>query len=107
MALLNLSPREFTALMGGHSLGKMHPKRTGFTGQWTRNPTRLSNDYFQTLLGTDWQTYTGETGRVQFKETGKDQLFMLKADLMLKADPELLAIAQEFAADNELFLEEF
>jgi catalase (peroxidase I) len=33
--VMGLSKREFVALLGGgHSLGQMHPDRSGFTGQW-------------------------------------------------------------------------
>jgi|EP01046_Picozoa_sp_COSAG06_P066006 catalase (peroxidase I) len=33
--VMGLTKREFVALLGGgHSLGQMHPERSGFTGQW-------------------------------------------------------------------------
>ena len=33
--VMGLSKREFVALLGGgHSLGQMHPDRSGFMGQW-------------------------------------------------------------------------
>lgn len=118
--LLGMTLREFTALTGGgHALGKMHVERSGFTGQWTTDPRHLDNEYFQVLLGEDWETFnvtsgapTGAAGEKeqaplqQFKAKGKG-LFMLPADLLFRTDPELAAISEEYAADNDLFLDDF
>lgn len=108
MKIMGLSNREMTVLIGGgHSLGKKHYTRSGFNGPWTPDPTRLSNDYFQTLLSEEWEEFTvPQTGKKQFKAKGKD-LFMLKADLMFKIDAEFLAITHEYASDNNLFLDDF
>merc|ERR1719498_427550 len=92
---------------GGHSLGKMHHTRSGFEGQWTSEPTRFSNDYFKTLLSEDWEEFVvPQTGNIQYKAKGKD-LYMLKTDLMFRYDAEFLAIAQDYASDNDLFLADF
>merc|ERR1712093_909420 len=92
---------------GGHSIGSMHQQRTGFDGEWTADPTKLSNDYFKTLLSEQWEAYTvPTTGKMQYKANGK-ALFMLPTDLLFKIDAELAAIAQEYASDNTLFLNEF
>lgn len=108
MKLMNMTAREMTALNGGgHSLGKMHPDRSGFTGQWIAQPTFLSNAFFQTLFEEQWEEYTvPESGKVQYKAAGKD-LYMLKTDLIFRYDAELAAIAQDFASNNDLFLDEF
>eukprot|EP00466_Bigelowiella_natans_P011256 jgi/Bigna1/87257/estExt_fgenesh1_pg.C_180110 len=109
IVLLGLTPREFTALSGAHSFGRMHANVSGF-GEgmaWTREPSVLSNDYFQTLLQEEWRPYTvPKTGKVLYKAEGK-QLFMLKTDLMLRADAELLQHVEEFAGDEGAFFETF
>merc|ERR1712070_973696 len=105
---MGLSSREMTVLNGGgHSLGKMHLARSGFDGAWTPDPTNLTNSWFKTLLSEDWEEYTvPETGKKQFKAKGKN-LFMLNSDLLFKYDAELMAIVEEYAEDNELFLSDF
>jgi len=104
---MGLSYREMAALIGGgHSLGKMHPDRSGFQGSWTEDPTRLSNDYFRTLLTETWEKFTTPGGLQQFKAKGKN-LYMLNIDLLFMYDAELQSITQEYASDNELFLQDF
>lgn len=106
-ALMGLSLREYVALVGGgHSLGSKHVHRSGFVGAWTSAPTLLSNDYFDTLLSETWVSYTAEGGKPQYKALGKE-LYMLPSDLLLKYDPEMLAIAQEFASDEDVLKRQF
>jgi len=108
MEVMGLTPREFVVLMGGgHSLGQMHADRTGFTGAWTETPTTLDSAYFTALLSEKWDEYTvPDTGEMQYKAEGKE-LYMLRTDLMLKADAEYRAIAEEYAVDEQVFLEDF
>ena len=42
--LMGLSSREWVALMGGHTLGRMRSERSGYEGAWTHEPTKFSND---------------------------------------------------------------
>eukprot|EP00164_Ancoracysta_twista_P001494 GFYU01001958.1.p1 GENE.GFYU01001958.1~~GFYU01001958.1.p1 ORF type:complete len:719 (-),score=245.26 GFYU01001958.1:159-2315(-) len=105
--LLGLTKREYVALSGGHSLGKMHVDRSGYSGAWTTNPSKLDNEYFKLLLSEEWEPHhVPDSSKVQYKAAGKD-LYMLKTDLMLTWDAELLAIVQDYAGDNELFTKEF
>jgi len=105
--IMGLSQREYVALIGGHSLGQMHTSRSGYRGSWTTDPTVLNNNYFITLFAEDWEPYTEPTtGKQFYKASGKD-LFMLRTDLVFRYDAELAAIAQEYAGDNDVFLEEF
>ena len=105
-----LSLREFVALMGGHSIGKMHAARSGYSGSWTADPTVLDNSYYKALLNEEWEPYTccwpTRTGKPQYKAKGKE-LFALKVDMMLVYDPELSVAAHEFAADEKLWQTEF
>jgi catalase (peroxidase I) len=108
MQVSGLSLRESVALIGGgHSLGKMHVDRSGFKGHWTEDPTRLSNSYFQNLLNEQWEEIVvPESGKKQFKASGKE-LYMLKSDMLLRADGELAAIVQDYATDEGRFLNDF
>ncbi len=61
----------------------------------------LSNSYFTALLTEEWMLWNN-----QYKANGKE-LYLLQYDLFLKYDAELAAISQNFASDNDLFLETF
>lgn len=107
MNVMGLTTREFTVLMGGgHSLGQMHNDRTGFTGAWTENPATLDNTYFTTLLSEDWEESVAPSSELQYKAKGKD-LYMLNTDLMLRVDAEFRAVAEDYASDELIFMEEF
>jgi len=82
-------------------------RRNGYSGSWSRNPGQLSNTYFQLLLdpSTTWKCsgdrLTGEC------VSSKGDVFMTMEDLALKWEPSLAAIAGEFAADLNLFVQAF
>lgn len=103
-----LTNQEMTVLIGGgHSLGQMHPDRSGFTGAWTATPTALSNEYFRNLFAERWEVYeVPSTGKRQYKAVNKE-LYMLPTDLLFVTDAELASIAEDYASNNDLFLEEF
>ena len=109
---MGLTQREFTALIGaGYSVGDsgdcdgLFCRRDSFTGSKSVS-TSLSNIFFKTLLSESWAVYTiPDTGKQMFKAEGKD-LLILGTDYMFRTDAELLAISQDFAADNDLFLTE-
>jgi len=104
--LMGLNDMEMVALSARlRSPAQMN--RSGFFGSYTNNPTLLSNQYFITLVNEQWMSYivTG-SGNVEYKAVGKE-LFMLPQDMALRWDSAYLAIAQDFAADNNLFLTAF
>merc|ERR1719510_1124833 len=83
----------------------MHAERSGFKGKWTSQPSMLSNQYYTTLLTETWEEYKNpNTGKIQYKAKGKD-IYVLKTDLLLRYDAELLAVTQDFASDNDNFLQ--
>lgn len=102
VALLGLTPSEYTALMGMFSLG-----RNRLAGTWTTTPAVLSNSYFVQLLSEDWQRYlVPNSDAVQYKARGKN-LFILPTDFILRVDPTFRTAAQAYAADNAAFLRAF
>lgn len=103
-----LTNQEMAVLVGGgHSLGQMHTSRSGFTGAWTSTPTTLDNTYFKNLFEERYEVYeVPSTGKRQYKAAGKE-LYMLPTDMLFQTDAELAAIAEDYASNNELFLEEF
>jgi len=112
ISILGLTQREFTALLGvGYAVGDssdcdgLFCRRDSFQGTPSVSSS-LSNIFFKTLLSESWAAYTiPATGKQMFRAEGKD-LLILGTDYMFRTDAELLAISQDFAADNDLFLTE-
>ena len=111
--LLGLSTRQMAALYG-RLRSPSFQTRTGFANAtYTCNPARLSNDYFNTLLDDAWVAYgntTAEATQLQYRGkagAANADRFMLASDLAVKYDPVFATAAQELAADNDLFLDEF
>lgn len=85
----------------------MHLSASGFHGSWVLSPGKLSNVWFKNLLLKTYQPYSVPgSGEKLWKAQGED-LFMFSSDMLLKIDSELLAVSQEYASDNELFLDDF
>lgn len=108
--LMGLTVKEMVAVMGvGPPRVSVGWLMTGYRGNWTTNPTRLGNEYFQTLVSETWEKYTvPATNMSQYraKRSGGD-IFALPIDVAILMDPALKAIAQDYAADEELFLLQF
>jgi catalase-peroxidase len=105
IALMGLSNREYVALAGRPRSGSLQ-LRAGYTGSWGTNPAVLSNEYHLTLLSEVWINGTSIGGHPEFEAEGKG-LFMTPADLDIRYSEDFMAIAQEYALSNDLFLTEF
>ncbi len=84
---------------------------SGIEGAWTPNPTQWDHDYFDVLLGYDWELTKSPAGASQWTPTAaskarmapragdaskKQALMMTDADMALKIDPDYLKIAKYF-----------
>eukprot|EP00471_Norrisiella_sphaerica_P000034 CAMPEP_0184479338 /NCGR_PEP_ID=MMETSP0113_2-20130426/1103_1 /TAXON_ID=91329 /ORGANISM="Norrisiella sphaerica, Strain BC52" /LENGTH=674 /DNA_ID=CAMNT_0026857397 /DNA_START=164 /DNA_END=2188 /DNA_ORIENTATION=+ len=107
ITVMGLTLREFTALSGAHSFGRMHANVSGYQGAWTPDPTVLSNDYYQVLLSETWEPVSDASKEKKYFKAAGKELYMLKTDLMLLADPELRAFVEEFANSEKTFLDAF
>merc|ERR1719192_3019069 len=107
--LLGVSPREFTALMGHRSIGQHHVSRTGHMGHTDMTPLTLDNEYYKYLLMNNWERFTvpGSNKEQYMAVSGTDTSYALRSDFLLTLEPSFLAAAQDFSADNDMFLEEF
>lgn len=113
MKIMGFTDREMVVLNGGgHSIGQCHHFRSGFHGPWTHNPAELNNQFFHLLLDLDWTpAEVPETGRMQFvnldSQGNAGTLMMLFSDMIFRDDDKFRAIVEEYAQDNDLFLEDF
>merc|ERR1719192_856611 len=106
--LLGVSPREFTALMGRRSIGQFHESRRGFIGSIDDTPLTLDNGYFQALTANMWEKHTVPTTSKTLYKTGTStSSYALRSDVLLTLEPQFLTAAQDFASDNDMFLDEF
>ncbi len=95
---------------------------SGIEGAWTPNPTTWDHDYFEVLLGYDWELTKSPAGAHQWTPTAasaakkapmaqdasKEQaLMMTTADMALKMDPTYLEISKRFHANPEEFADAF
>ncbi|OIW11043.1 hypothetical protein TanjilG_22850 [Lupinus angustifolius] len=87
---MGLTDKDIVALSGGHTLGKAHLERSGFDGQWTRDPLKFDNSYFVELLKAD----------------SKD-LLKLPTDKALVEDPKFRQYVELYATDEDVFLEDY
>ena len=90
VASLGFSRREFTTLMGSHTLGFATLEVSGPQGRWTQNPHVFDNSYFKEVLLGDRSKY-----------------LRTKAEILLGTDPELRAYCEEFAQDQNLWFAEY
>ena len=90
VATLGFSRREFTTLMGSHTLGFATMEVSGPQGRWTQNPHIFDNSYFKEVLLGDRSKY-----------------LRTKAEILLGTDPELRSYCEEFAQDQNLWFLEY
>jgi len=94
--VMGLSERETVAL------SPASPTRLNATGS-------LSNSYFELLLSQTWEPFTDPaTGSVLYRAAGGSSgTIVAPTDLILRWDPDYLAVVQEYVADNDAFLNDF
>jgi catalase-peroxidase len=95
---------------------------SGLEGAWTPNPTKWDHDFFDVLLGYDWELTKSPAGASQWKPTAASvakkapragdasqtqDLMMTDADMALKVDPTYLEISKRFQADPAAFEDAF
>merc|ERR1719201_1325182 len=103
---MGFDDRGIVALSGAHTLGRCHLVRSGFDGPWTADPLKFDNAYFTTLLENKWVKRKWD-GNEQFEDEATGKLMMLPSDMAIKTDPAFRKVAEEYAADEQLFFKEF
>ena len=109
--------------LNGHGTGKGDDTTTaGFEGAWTPTPNEWNMEYFEVLLGNEWEQTTSASGHVQWTPTkasnapqapqahdsSKTQpLMMTTADMALKLDPAYAKISQHFLENPDEFADAY
>jgi len=101
---MGFNDQEITALIGGHTLGECHQEWSGFFGPWTPDPDSFDNDFFELMLD---QTWSVTPNAKQYQDGMEDGLMMLQTDLALIHDPIFLQHVKQYAADQNLFFNDF
>ena len=119
------APIEEQGLGWKNTFGSGHGDDTitsGVEGPWTPNPTRWDNEYFDVLLGYDWELTKSPAGAHQWTPTAASNakrapragdpsktqaLMMTTADMALKMDPIYAPISKRFHENQEEFADVF
>jgi len=95
---------------------------SGIEGAWTPNPTQWNNDYFDVLLGYEWELTKSPAGAHQWTPkpgqgapeapaahdaSRTEPLMMTTADMALKMDPEYRKISERFHKNPDQFADAF
>lgn len=126
-AVAGLTLREAVAL-AARPRPAAYARSLGYSGSWSSSPQALSNAFFKLLLNLPMQPAKSPAGKPEFKgsaaaaakllagsndkvaqEKGAqdDAVYFTAEDAAIKEDPELAAIAREFASDNAKFVAAF
>lgn len=105
LRVAGLTVPEGVALAGGLR-SPAHQKALGYSGSWSSQPDRLSNEFFKVLLANTWEPTKSASGKDEFKAKGKAGVFITPADHVLLSEP-YLAVVKQYAADNAKFLRDF
>jgi len=100
----------------------VHTITSGLEGAWTTNPIAWDNNYFENLLGYEWELTRSPAGAQQWTPKGgagansvpdahdaalRHAPMMSTADLALKYDPAYAAISRRFHDNPDQFADAF
>jgi catalase-peroxidase len=105
MKIMGFTPYQWVAL-AARPRSIVQQLRLGYSGSYTEDPTKLTNDFFNILLTNQWELHSNTTIVPEYKAVGKN-LYVLESDLALIWDDEFKAIAQEYATDAKWFKKNF
>lgn len=98
-----------TVALAGRLRSPTQQRRLGYSGSYTNNPSKLSNEFYKLLLSEEWEPVVegAQLGlTTEYKALGRP-IFVTGADLVLTMDEEYRSIVSEFAKDEKKFLEQF
>ncbi|KAJ9454756.1 putative heme-binding peroxidase [Diplonema papillatum] len=125
-ARMGLTLQDYVVLLGTHSVGGMHESVSGYSGTWTKTPTRFNNEYYRNLVSCVWEADgpppTGVFSKLfEAKPAAADEprpcnrqyrcrregLAMLPCDVALLQNAETRALVKKYALDEEAWLADY
>lgn len=88
---MGFNDKEIVVLSGAHALGRAHKERSPFDGPWTKDPLKFDNSFYQEIL----------------KEDPDPKLLRMASDMALLDEPELRALCETYAKDQDLFFKDY
>lgn len=104
--LQGLTNQEFVALQA-RPRGAARQAALGFNGTFSKDVSKVDNNYFLNLLKNDWTETVSAGGKKQFVSSTLPDVVMMPADIVIKFDAQYASVAVEFANDNDDFLKSF
>ena len=119
------APIEQQSLGWKNSFGSgkgVHTITSGIEGAWTNNPAKWDHNYFENLLGYEWELTKSPAGAQQWIPTNGDGAtdvpdahdpnlrhtpIMTTADMAMKRDPEYFKISKHFHENPEEFADAY
>lgn len=118
---MGFNDQELVALLGAHSIGRMHAQNSGYIGTWDTTEFYMNSEYYTALMLFDWNCFALPNGLPQYAFSGdpSDPLVcdavlplglaynMNPADLALKTHAPFRNWTAVYAADQDKFHEDF
>ncbi|KAG2223408.1 hypothetical protein INT45_001714 [Circinella minor] len=104
---MGFNDQEIVALLGGHSLGRCHPDRSGFVGPWQEAPTMFTNEYYKALAERKWIKKDLDNGGWQYVDKNNTDVMMLPIELDMYHDKGFKKYFDLYAKDENKFFEDF
>lgn len=82
---------------------------SGFEGSWTKEPLKWDNEFYKSLLDSEWEKHKGPGGHWQWriKDAPHDNRIRLTSDIALLHDDEYLKSVKEYAENMDAFNKAF
>lgn len=103
--LIGLTDREIVALSGRIRSPNLLTAG-GFASVYKSDISKLDNSYFTALLDNTYKPFINSYNNTQYQSVN-GQYFLTPSDLNLAWDASFLSVAQEFASNQQQFLDEF
>lgn len=111
---MGFNDREIVALVGGgHTVGRMHHRNSGWHGPWDTEPLQMDLGYFHKLLGQEWaESLDPVSGQVQYKlanpaDAAHASIVMMPSDMALVFDEGFRKYVELYSNDMALWHADF
>ncbi|XP_024381690.1 probable L-ascorbate peroxidase 6, chloroplastic/mitochondrial [Physcomitrium patens] len=103
---MDLNDQDIVALSGAHTLGRVHPERSGFGQKETKYTKNGPGKPGGSSWTPEWLKFDNSYFR-EIKEKRDADLVVLPTDAVLFEDPEFKKYAEKYATDREAFFNDY